>query len=277
MNVLPALFSKYLDDAKKFWEVDLCMSLRQNNSTIPAKWKVSETTAEHVVIEYSKEMVKYPVWAVRVVAFHEICHLKQALEGLPLLCICDKGNAAEQKEFNTLAQKLSKFNVGQLDLKPFSHEFGLGKSDIATLFQTVYVMATDKLVNFELIRASPVGFDNVRLGIVTVTGDYDMLRNRHKRLAGIVESGLWDVTSKNICLDTYSYLASALADRIKTVEQEAIVKYGLRHKSYENYLFSLSQVKSTNDQKYFVNTIKALIVAVVSILRETNSLVDRIG
>lgn len=156
----------HLKDAKKFGGVDLSIKLRPNTTArIPARWAVAETTDGEVTFEYTTEIKKYPEWAVRVVTFHEVCHIKHALKGLPLfLQTIEEGTIATEPREELPIEKTSRFNIQELDIKMLAEKLGLDEKDAVNIFQYAYFALTDVLVGRE-IKVSPVGEDNLNLAL----------------------------------------------------------------------------------------------------------------
>jgi hypothetical protein len=273
------LFEKYLMDAKAFWEIKLQIKLRMNAQLRPvAKWAVNETTSDRITIEHCLELLTvFPEWAIKVFAFHEICHVKQALEGLPLISYeVEKENARKMQRDDSMIQLSKKFNVCELDIEKLSHGVGVEMKNAVVLLQHVYVVATDFLVNSELIRASPVSFDNIKVGMITVAGDQKSLKNPSTRLGSIIESGLWHATIRNVGSAAHSGLVKALAERIQSFEETARANYGLSTESYHSYLSTLSLVRFTPKSADFLCMIEGIIRTLIPIMRETNSILEAV-
>jgi hypothetical protein len=271
------LFEKYLRDAKTFWEVNLQIRLRTNARLIPAaRWAVNETTSDQITIEHcSEDFAMFPEWAIRAFAFHEICHVKQAMEGLPLISYeSEKENARKKQRDSSMIQISKKFNVCELDIEKLSHGLEVEMKDAVVLLQDAYVMGTDFLVNSELIKASPVSFDNIKVGMVTITGDQKSLRNPSTRLGSVIEAGLWHATIANVGSAAHSGLAEALMDHIRSFRETAHTDYGLNTESYQDYLNALSSMRFAPKCADLLFLIERIIRAMIPIMNETNSILD---
>ena len=146
--------------------------------------------------------------------------------------------------------------------------------DAVVLLKDAYVMATDFLVNSELIRASPVSFDNIKVGMVTVTGDQKSLGDPSTRLGSVIEAGLWHATITNAGSAAHSGLAGALMDHIRGFRETAHTDHGLSGESYQGYLNALSSMRFTPKCADLRLLIERIIRAMIPIMKETNSIVD---
>lgn len=262
-----SLFKVYLEDARKFFGLDLLIKARHNSLLkVPAKWVVGETTRNKITIEYTPELMKYPSWAVKSIAFHEICHVKQASRGLP--CFFYK----TQEE--TMSNIIEGLNMYELDVKELSNDLGLAKKKTIVIFQMVVVMATDFLTNSELIQDSPVRSNTMSFGIVTVRGNCRMLENRRNILAGIMESGMWDAVWRNVDLILNSDLSRDLGQGIQRVRDIASSYHGLSVKAYDRYVSALSSVEFTTQPKAFFLVVSSVTRAVMPILEDINATID---
>jgi hypothetical protein len=261
-------FEWYLEEAKRFFGIDLHTEFRKNATLrSPAKWVIGETTREKFTIEYAIELMKYPEWALRHVAFHEVCHVKHALEGLPCFFWATDDESVD-------ALSIGNLNIHKLDARELSSEFGMERKNIETLFQMVYGLTTDFLVNSVLLKSSPVQLETIRFGVVTVLGASRMLENKHALLCGIMESGMWNAISRNADVAVYPDLVRVLVSRVEKVKEDACSYHKMNIKAYENYINALLKVEFKTDNRVFLSMIKRTARSVQRILRDIDAPIE---
>ena len=233
----------------------------------PAKWVVSETTNNGVTLEYSTEIAGYPNWAVRAVAFHEVCHVKHALKGLPLLVLCLKGDDKEESGFSLLPlAKATDFKFKEIDVKVLGNMLGVEAQKTMGIIQDAYVILTDVIVNCELIKHTPVGSDNLQYGNITVFGDSKMVDKptcEKDRFNGIIEAGLWRAVNEKIG-PTYPAYKSALMERLAYLEF-SFRNYGVSAETYNQYVKTLLNVKFTTCSETLENLLFDVCKAILGI------------
>ena len=233
----------------------------------PAKWVVSETTNNGVTFEYAREITGYPNWAVRVIAFHEVCHVKHALKGLPLLILCLKGDDKEESGFSSLPlAKATDFNFKEIDVKILGNILGVEAKKTMDIIQDAYVMLTDVLVNCELIKHTPVGSENLEYGNITVFGDSKMVDKptcEKDRFNGVIEAGLWRAVTEKIG-PTYPASKSALIERLADLEF-SFRNYGVSAETYNQYVKTLLNVEFTTCSKTLENLLFDVCKAILRI------------
>ena len=261
---LPHLLQAHFEDAKAFYEIRQRIILKHNMQLPkPARWVIGQTTSGSFTIEYGTELTKYPEWVIRFIAFHETCHIKHALAGLP--CFFLKSDNEIIKD-----EKISNLKLHEVDLKEFSRGLGMEAKDAEKLLQLAVVVATDFLVNSELIASSPVQNETIRFGIVTVAGNYHMLQSKSTLLAGFAESGMWDAIISNVGAVVPARLLQPLISGVQKVRNAVNRYYGLSNKSYENYLCTLSPTKTDRGQDFFCQ-IKDIAKTLLSVQEDTGA------
>ncbi len=259
----------YFNDAKTFYKVDQSILLKPNSRLqTPAKWVVGETTSSRFTIEYATYLTKCPEWAIKSIAFHEVCHIRHALKGLA--CFYWMSNAEEVFE----RQQYENLNMYEISIERLSRDLNVEASSAEVLFRIATSSACDFLVNSELLIDSPVQPEISKYGILTLEGDYSLLGKMETLLAGIIESGVWDSVVRNVGDRAPVELIQPIIEGVWKVEDFARDRKGLKHKSYENFVSALSEVKLTDQGQDFFFMVKNVEKTFTPILKDTNAPVE---
>lgn len=170
---------------------------------------------------------------------------------------------------------LGKLNLYCIDAEHLSSYLGAeSDKDAEILFHSSLVLATDYLVESELIISSPVQLGTIRFGIITVVGDHHFLKERSTRLNGITESGMWNAVVRNVSSKVQARLIHRLVSGIQEVKNTACRYNGLSHDAYQSYISALSSVKLTDKGQDFFYMVTNVAKTFIPILRETDALIE---
>lgn len=274
----PSVIHAYFNDAKTFYKVGQRILLRPNDRLHPpARWVAGETTSDRFTIEYAAYLVKSPIWAIKHVAFHEVCHIEHALRGLPLFCWetnAEKNVSLPASFHSNQINQYENLNLYGVDIKRLSRDLGAEVKNAEVLFWIATNSACDFLVDSELLTEGPVQSETSKVGILTLDGDYSFSQKKETLLGGIAESGVWDSVVRNIGSEVPVELIQPIIEGAWKVEDFACYCKGLKHKSYENFINALSQVKLTDQGQDFFFMVENVAKTFIPILKDTNAPIE---